>query len=128
MQLKLFFYTFGHLKRRFLYSKNYIKIIYCNTLMNIEEVIKENLLLREENDKLKNELNLTKEHLKKYTAPSSKKLYYEQNKEEIKKKVKEYKENINYVVPKEVIKERNKRAYQKRKEKEEKEKFDNQNI
>jgi len=26
--------------------------------MNIEEVIKENLLLREENDKLKNELNL----------------------------------------------------------------------
>jgi len=47
--------------------------------MNIEEVIKENLLLKEENDKLKNELNLTKEHLKKYTAPSSKKLYYEQN-------------------------------------------------
>lgn len=56
--------------------------------MNNEELIKENLLLREENDKLKNELNLTKEHLKKYTAPSSKKLYYEQNKEEIKKKSK----------------------------------------
>jgi len=29
-----------------------------------EELIKENLLLREENDKLKNELSLTKEHLK----------------------------------------------------------------
>jgi hypothetical protein len=94
--------------------------------MNNEELIKENLLLREENDKLKNELNLTKEHLKKYTAPSSKKLYYEQNKEEIKKKVKQYKEKTNYVVPKEVIKERNKTAYQKRKEKEEK--LENQNI
>jgi hypothetical protein len=69
-----------------------------------------------------------KEHLKKYTAPSSKKLYYEQNKEEIKQKVKEYKENTNYVVAKDVIKERNKRAYQKRKEKLEKEKSGNQNI
>ena len=60
--------------------------------MNNEELIKENLSLREENEKLKNELNLTKEHLKKYTAPSCKKLYYEKNKEEIKQKVKQYKE------------------------------------
>jgi cell division protein FtsB len=85
--------------------------------MNNEELIKENLSLREENEKLKNELNLTKEHLKKYTAPSCKKLYYEKNKEEIKQKVKQYKEQTNYVVPKEVIKERNKRAYQKKKTK-----------
>lgn len=49
-------------------------------------------------------------------------------KKKLKKKVKEYKEKTNYVVPKEVIKERNKRAYQKRKEKEEKEKLENQNI
>ena len=77
---------------------------------------------------LKNELNLTKEHLKKYTAPSCKKLYYEKNKEEIKQKVKQYKEQTNYVVPKEVIKERNKRAYQKRKQKLEKEKLESQNI
>jgi cell division protein FtsB len=91
--------------------------------MNNEELIKENLSLREENEKLKNELNLTKEHLKKYTAPSCKKLYYEKNKEEIKQKVKQYKEQSNYVVPKEVIKERNKRAYQKRKQK-----LENQNI
>mgnify|MGYP001008384284 CR=1 FL=1 len=34
----------------------------------------------------------------------------------------EYKEKTNYVVPKDVIKERNKRAYQKRKEKMEKDK------
>jgi hypothetical protein len=74
---------------------------------------------------LENELNQTKEHLKKYTAPSNMKKYYENHKEEIKQKVKEYKININYVVPKEVIKERNKRAYQKRKEKLEKEKTEN---
>ena len=96
--------------------------------MNDEELIKENISLREENEKLKYELNLTKEHLKKYTAPSCKKLYYEKNKEEIKQKVKQYKEQTNYVVPKEVIKERNKTAYQKRKQKLEKEKLESQNI
>ena len=65
---------------------------------------------------LENELNKTKEHLKKYTAPSNMKKYYENHKEEIKQKVKEYKENATYMVSKEVIAERNKRAYQKRKE------------
>jgi len=35
-------YTFGHLKRRFLYSENYIKINCYITLMNNEELIKEN--------------------------------------------------------------------------------------
>ena len=39
-----------------------------------EERIKE---LEEDNAKLKNELKKTKEHLKKYTAPSYKKEYYE---------------------------------------------------
>jgi len=93
--------------------------------MDKDEIIHE---LAEKIAKLENELQATKEHLKKYTAPSTKKLYYEQNKEEIKQKVKEYKEKTNYVVPKDVIKERNKRAYQKRKEKLEKEKSGNQNI
>jgi cell shape-determining protein MreC len=36
--------------------------------------------LAEENAKLKEELQVTKEHLKKYTAPSYKKEYYEKNK------------------------------------------------
>jgi hypothetical protein len=93
--------------------------------MDKDEIINE---LAEKIAKLENELQATKEHLKKYTAPSSKKLYYEQNKEEIKQKVKDYKEKTNYVVPKDVINERNKRAYQKRKEKLEKEKSGNQNI
>jgi hypothetical protein len=72
---------------------------------------------------LENVLNETKEHLKKYTDNT--KRYYETHKEEIKQKVKVYKENTNYVVPKDIIKERNKRAYQKRKEKLEKEKMEN---
>jgi regulator of replication initiation timing len=45
-----------------------------------EEKIKEIL---EENAKLKEELETTKEHLKKYTAPSYKKEYYEKNKDVI---------------------------------------------
>ncbi len=64
---------------------------------------------------LENELSQTKNNLKKYTDNTKK--YYENNKEEIIKKVKEYKINTGYKVPKEIIKERNKRAYQKRKEK-----------
>ena len=64
--------------------------------MNIEEIIKENQLLKEELEKTKLELNDTKEHLKKYTAPIYKKIYYEENKEEIKQKVKLYKEKTNY--------------------------------
>jgi len=75
---------------------NYIKNNVYNMLMNIEEIIKENKLLKEENDKLKNELIDTKEHLKKYTAPLRNKTYYEENKEQHKLRVKEYKEKVNY--------------------------------
>jgi|688.fasta_scaffold1465477_1 hypothetical protein len=70
---------------------------------------------------LENELNETKIHLKKYTAPPNMKKYYEANKEVIKQKVKEYRIKNNYKIPKEIAKERNKRAYLKRKEKLEKE-------
>ena len=90
--------------------------------MNNEEYIKIIQLLQEENEKLKNDLYETKEHLKKYTAPAYKKIYYENNKEEIKQKVKEYKEKNNCVVSKDVISERNKKAYQKKNEKEKMEK------
>ena len=94
--------------------------------MDNDELIIQNMLLIEEIARLKHELDSTKEHLKKYTAPLNKKTYYEKNKEEIKQKVKEYKKNTNYVVPKDVIKDRNKRAYQKRKEKLEKDKLERQ--
>ena len=80
--------------------------------MNNEELIKENLLLKEEVD-------LLKEKLKNYTAPKRSKKFYETHKEEIKQKVREYKEKINYNsnIPKEKKQEYNKRAYLKKKEK-----------
>ena len=113
------YYTFSHLKRPFLYSENYIKIIYYITLMNNEELIKENILLKEELEKTKNELIETKQHLKKYTAPIRNKVYYEENKEKHKQKVKEYKEKINYnaTLTPEKKKEYARRAYLNKKEK-----------
>ena len=58
--------------------------------MNNEELIKEINILKGELEKTKNELVETKEHLKKYTAPSNMKKYYQNHKEEIKEKVKKY--------------------------------------
>ena len=80
--------------------------------MNNEQLIKENLLLKEE-------INLLKEKLKNYTAPKRSKKFYETHKEEIKQKVREYKEKTNYNsnIPKEKKQEYNKRAYLKKKEK-----------
>ena len=65
--------------------------------MNVDEIITKNKLLEEENKKLQDELIQTKEHLKKYTAPASRKVYYENNKDAHIQRVKEYKEKTNYV-------------------------------
>lgn len=90
--------------------------------MDIESLLNDNNLLKDKIFILENELKHTKEHLKKYTAPSCKKLYYEINKEEIKKKHKEYK-------PTEEQKRKWARtAYLKKKEKAEKEKSIVENI
>jgi hypothetical protein len=98
--------------------------------MSIEELLKEIYFLKEENEKIKSELQETKEHLKKYTAPSNMKKYYQNHKESIIKKVKEYKEKNNYKpnIDIEKRKEYNKIAYQKRKDKLEKEKIEKENI
>jgi phage terminase large subunit len=63
-----------------------------------------------ENDELKKKL-------KSYTAPKRSKTFYENHKDEIIQKVKEYKEKTGYKSPRtpEQIKEYNKRAYEKRK-------------
>jgi hypothetical protein len=93
-----------------------------------EEKIKEIL---EENAKLKEELQATKEHLKKYTAPASRKEYYEKNKEVIKERVKKYNEDTNYKPTPEQKKEYNRQSYLKRKEKlkkEMEEKSNHENI
>jgi len=99
--------------------------------MDNDEKIKE---LEEEITKLKHELQSTKEHLKKYTAPASSKIYYEKHKEEQIQRVKEYQQKTNYKsnynpTP-EQKKEYARRAYLKRKEKlkKEMEEKKNENI
>ena len=79
-----------------------------------EEKIKEIL---EENAKLKEELQATKEHLKKYTAPASRKEYYEKNKDVINERNRKYKDATNYKPTPGQKKEYNKQAYLRRKEK-----------
>ena len=79
--------------------------------LNIEKLIEENKLLKEK-------INELTEHLKKYTAPKRNKKFYENHKEKIIKKVMEYKEkNKDKKSDPEKIKEYNRRAYLKRKEK-----------
>jgi len=74
--------------------------------------------LIEENKLLKEKINELTEHLKKYTAPFRNKKFYENHKDEIKKKVMEYKEkNKEKKQDPEKIKEYNRRAYLKRKQK-----------
>jgi hypothetical protein len=100
--------------------------------MDVYEVIKE---LTEKNAKLEEELHATREHLKKYTAPASSKVYYEKHKEAQKQRVKEYQQRTNYKsdykpTP-EQKKEYNRREYLKRKEKlqkESEEKINNETI
>ena len=57
--------------------------------MDIDEILLKYKQLEEENKELK-------EKLKKYTAPKRSKNYYENHKEEVNKKVKEYREKTNY--------------------------------
>ena len=87
--------------------------------MENENIIK---ALVEENAKLKEELQATKEHLKKYTAPASRKIYYENNKEHILEKMKAN------PTPAEKRKEYNKKSYLRRKEKLKKETEENEHI
>ena len=94
--------------------------------MDIEEIIKENQLLKEMNEKLLKELEETKEHLKKYTAPSYKKIYYENNKEEIKQKSREYRQT--HQPTEEQKKKWARTAYLNKKAKLEKEKSESLNI
>ena len=94
--------------------------------MDYEDIIKENQLLKEMNENLLKELEETKEHLKKYTAPSYKKIYYENNKEEIKQKSREYRQTHQ---PSEEQKKKWARtAYLNKKAKLEKEKSESLNI
>lgn len=68
-------------------------------------------LLKKENEELKNKVIELEERLKKYTAPARSKTFYENHKEELLEKMKKYKSTP------EQIKEKNRKAYLKRKEK-----------
>ena len=75
--------------------------------MNTEELIKENELLKEENAKLKKQLE---------NYNNSRKSYYEKNKDIIKEKAKEGLKQLAEINP-EKLKEYRRTAYLKRKEK-----------
>jgi len=93
--------------------------------MNNEDKIK---LLEQEIVRLQNELNETKEHLKKYTK--SQKVYYEKNKEIVISKAKEGLKRLKETNP-DKLKEYRRRAYLNRKEKLQKMKesnLENENI
>ena len=89
--------------------------------MNVDEIITKNKLLEEELQKTKDELINTKAHLKKYTAPTSSKIYYEKHKELVKERVKKCREKTIYKSTPEQRKEYNKLSYLRRKKKHQKE-------
>jgi len=68
---------------------------------------------------LENEVQMLKEKLKSYTAPKRSKVFYENHKEEINKKNREYKEKTNYYanLSDEKKKEYARKAYLNKKEK-----------
>jgi hypothetical protein len=92
--------------------------------MDKNEKIKE---MEEHISNLDTELQATKKHLKKYTAPSYKKEYYEKNKDVIKERNSKYKNNTNYKPTPEQVKLYNQQAYLRRKEKLKKEIDEKQN-
>ena len=79
--------------------------------MNNEELIKENALLKDENEKLKKQLE---------NYNNSRKSYYEKNKETVNEKAKQRLKKIAEENP-EKLKEINRQSYLKRKEKLQKE-------
>jgi len=77
-----------------------------------QELLHKIKILEEENEKLKFELDETKEHLKKYTCPKRNKKFYEEHKEELLEKMK-----LN-PISKEKRKEYNKKYYLNKKNQE----------
>ena len=79
-------------------------------------------ILVEENEKLKTEIIELKEQLKKYTYGNTHKRYYEKNKEIVNEKAKERLKKLADENP-DKLKEYRRRAYLKRKDKLQKEKY-----
>ena len=75
-----------------------------------QELLNKIMVLEEENIRLKNDLNETKEHLKKYTSPDRNKIFYKEHKAELLQKMKDN------PISCEKRKEYNKKYYLKKKE------------
>ena len=89
-------------------NHNYLKIYICNMLdMNIEDILIENEKLKAENIELKHQLET-------YSKPQ--RSYYERNKEFVNQKAKDRMKKISQENP-DKLKEINRKAYLKRKEK-----------
>ena len=84
--------------------------MYLNIILHFY-IMSETDILKKEIEDLKNKVFELEEKLKKYTAPARSKIYYENNKEELLEKMKKYKQTP------EQIKERNRKAYLKKKDK-----------
>jgi len=95
-----------------------IKVTHYYNCIIMSTLELENQQLKKELEDLKVELQKTKEHLKKYTAPERNKIYYETHKEEHKKNVKAY------LTP-ERRKEYNKTYYEKKRALKQKESLSN---
>lgn len=91
-----------------------------------EEMISYIAELEKQNEQLKNELEETKAHLKRYTAPASSKKYYQEHKEEHKQRVRECKKN--YQPTAEQKKKWARTAYLNKKAKLEKDKLERENM
>ncbi len=100
--------------------------------MSQEEMISYITELEKRNEQLKAELEETKAHLKRYTAPASSKKYYQEHKEEHKQRVREYKERTKYNNKYQPTEEQKKKwartAYLNKKAKLEKEKLERENM
>ena len=87
--------------------------------MDKDDIISE---LQEKVYKLEEELQSTKEHLKRYTAPASRREYYQKNKELVKERISKCRPTP------EQRKEYNRMAYLKRKEKLQKDNSEMENL
>lgn len=100
--------------------------------MSQEEMISYITELEKRNEQLKTELEETKAHLKRYTAPVSSKKYYQEHKEEHKQRVREYKERTKYNNKYQPTAEQKKKwartAYLNKKAKLEKENMEKQDV
>jgi len=86
--------------------------------MELEQLKIENETLKQQIINLNAELNELKEHLKKYTAPIRAKKYYQNHKEDMMKKNKEYKKQTNFKVDPEKRKAYNKKYYENKEKQE----------